>query len=200
MPPAYIEREVEMRVTVFGRGTKRTRTVKMLRRLMLVVPCLILAALAFLYFVPDYNFYLVMSESMEPEIDMGDLVITGPVDGPLSRELAPGTVITYQQSGELVTHRIKSIDGAAIVTQGDAVEDPDPWTVNTANIQGVYMFKIPYVGYLTNFVQTKTGWLLTILVPAAVLVLWLVKDIVKEALKPDDFKPDEKNAEYYLGR
>lgn len=163
---------------------------KTLKRLMLVVPCLVLTGLAFLYFVPDYNLYLVRSESMEPAIDMGDLIITGPVDGLLSRELAPGTVITYQYNGQLVTHRIQSIDDTAIVTQGDAAEDPDPWTVNISNIRGVYLFKIPYVGYLTNFTQTRTGWLLMVLVPSAVLVLWLVKDIVKEALKPDEKQVD----------
>ncbi len=173
---------------------------KTLRWVMLAVIGLALAGLAFLHLVPDYNFYVVKSESMEPAINMGDLIITGPVDGPLSRELAPGTVITYRYSDELVTHRIKSIDGTAIITQGDAVEDPDPWTVSLSSVHGVYMFKIPYVGYVTNFVQTKKGWLLAVLVPTAVLVLWLVKDIVREALKPDGPKPDEKNLEYYWGR
>ncbi len=163
---------------------------KTLLRLMLVLPCLVLAGLAFLYFAPDYNLYLVRSGSMEPAIRVGDLIITGPVDGPLSRELAPGTVITYEYKKETVTHRIDSIDGAAITTRGDAVEDPDPWTVEMSSIRGVYMFKIPYVGYLTNFVQTKKGWFLTILLPAAALVLWLAKDIVKEALKNDEKQTD----------
>ena len=167
---------------------------------MLAVPCLVLAALAFLYLAPDYNLFLVRSESMEPAINMGDLIITGPVDGPLSRELAPGTVIIYEHRDAMVTHRIHSIDGAAIVTHGDAVQDPDPWAVELSSVRGVYMFKIPYVGYLTSFVQTKNGWLLTVLVPSTVLVLWLVKDIVKEALKPNDPEPDEKNAEYNWGR
>lgn len=157
---------------------------------MLVVPCLVLAGLGFLYFAPDYNLYLVRSESMEPAIDMGDLIITGPVDGLLSRQLAPGTVITYEHNKETVTHRIDSIEGAAITTKGDAVEDPDPWTVEMSSVRGVYMFKIPYVGYLTSFVQTKKGWFLTILLPAAALVLWLAKDIVKEALKTDEKKAD----------
>jgi hypothetical protein len=37
------------------------------------------------------------------------------------------------------------------------------------------------VGYVTRFIQTKTGWFITIIVPGALLTLWLVKDIVKEA-------------------
>ncbi len=187
MSPPYIERKVDMRITTFGRkGTVK----KTLRRVMLVVPCLVLAGLAFLYFVPDYNLYLVRSGSMEPAIHVGDLIITGPVNGPLSRELAPGTVITYQHSGELVTHRSLSIDGPAIVTKGDAVEDPDPWRVDISSVRNVYMFKIPYVGYLTNFAQTKQGWFLTILLPTAALVLWLAKDIVKEALTTNEKRED----------
>ena len=40
-----------------------------------------LAGLAFLYFVPGYNLYLVRSESMKPAINMGDPIITGPMNG-----------------------------------------------------------------------------------------------------------------------
>ena len=161
---------------------------KTLKRLMIVVPCLVLVGLGFIYLAPDYNLYKVRSGSMEPAIHVGDLIITGPIDGPLSSDVTPGTVITYEHKNETVTHRIHSIDGAVITTKGDAVEDPDPWTVEVSSIRGVYMFKIPFVGYLTNFIQTKTGWFVTILLPAMLLVLWLVKDIVKEALK------DEKKA------
>jgi hypothetical protein len=50
-----------------------------------------------------------------------------------------------------------------------------------SDVRGVYLFKIPSVGYVTNFIQTKTGWFLTIIIPGALLTLWLVKDIVKEA-------------------
>lgn len=162
---------------------------KTLRRLMLIIPCLVLAGLGFLYFMPDYNLFLVRSESMEPAIDMGDLIITGPVGGPLSSEVTPGTVITYEYRDDTVTHRINSITDGVITTKGDAVEDADPWTVEMSSIIGVYMFKIPFVGYVTNFVRTKTGWFVTILLPTALLVLWLAKDIVKEAMKPDEKKP-----------
>jgi hypothetical protein len=38
------------------------------------------------------------------------------------------------------------------------------------------------VGYATRFIQTKVGWFITIIIPAMILVVWLAKDIVKEAL------------------
>ncbi len=154
---------------------------KILNRLVLALLVLILAGLAFLYFVPGYNLYLVRSGSMRPAINVGDLIITGPMNGAINGEVKPGTIVTYQYQRELITHRVLSTDDKTLVTKGDATEDPDPWLVTLSDVRGVYLFKIPFVGYLTNFVQSKRGWFLTIIVPATVLVGWLAKDIVKEA-------------------
>ncbi len=147
-----------------------------------IVLGLVVAGLTFLYFSPGYDLRLLRSESMKPAINMGDLIITGPLNGPINGEIKPGTIVTYEYSGELVTHRVQSIDGKALVTKGDAAEDPDPWSVTLSDVRGIYLLKIPYVGYVTNFVQTKLGWFLMIIFPAVLLVGWLAKDIVKEAL------------------
>jgi signal peptidase len=142
----------------------------------------LVASLAFIYFVPGYSLYLVRSESMRPSINIGDLIITVPPGGLIGGEIKPGAVITFEYNGKLVTHRLQSIEGPRLITKGDAVEDADPWPITVSDIRGVYLFKIPYVGYVTGFVQTKLGWFLMIIVPAMCLVLWLIKDIVKEAL------------------
>lgn len=163
----------------------RKKVMKILVRAVLMVMGLVLAGLAFLYFVPGYNLLMVRSESMVPYLNIGDLIVTGPMNGPFKGEISPGTVVTYQYRNELVTHRVKQIDGEVLVTQGDATEDPDPWQVTINDVRGVFLFKIPSVGYVTRFVQTKTGWFLTIIIPGALLVLWLVKDIVKEALSSE---------------
>ena len=147
-----------------------------------IVLGLVITGLAFLYFSPGYDLRLVRSESMKPAINMGDLIITGPLNGPINGEIKPETIVTYEYSKELITHRVQSIDGTALVTKGDAVEDPDSWPVTLSDVRGVYLFRIPYVGYVTSFVQTKFGWFLSIIIPAALLVCWLAKDIVKEAL------------------
>ena len=154
---------------------------KVLNRLVLIVLVLVLAGLAFLYFTPGYDLYLVRSGSMRPAINTGDLIITGPMNGPVNGEVKPGTIVTYVYKKKLITHRVQSIDGKTLVTKGDATEDPDPWPVTVSDVRGVYLFRIPFVGYLTNFVQSKRGWFLMIIVPAALLVGWLAKDIVKEA-------------------
>ena len=147
-----------------------------------IVLGLVVAGLTFLYFSPGYDLRLVRSESMKPAINMGDLIITGPLNGPINGEIKPGTIVTYEYSKGLITHRVQSIDGTTLVTKGDAVEDTDSWSVTLSDVRGVYLFRIPYVGYVTSFVQTKLGWFLAIIIPGALLVGWLAKDIVKAAL------------------
>lgn len=149
---------------------------KILGWLVTIVLALIIASFLFLYFSPSYDMRLVRSESMQPAINLGDIVITGP----LGDEVEPGTIVTYQHGEELITHRVISVDGDTLVTQGDAVEDPDPWPVNLSDVKGVYLFKIPYIGYLANFISTKLGWFLVIILPATALVALLVRDIFKE--------------------
>jgi signal peptidase len=141
-----------------------------------IVLVLIIAGFAFVYFSPDYDMHLVRSESMKPAINMGDIVVTGPLGG----EVKAGTIITYQHGDGSVTHRVLSVEGDTLVTKGDAVEDPDPWPVNLSEVKGVYLFKIPYLGYLVNFVRTKFGWFLVIILPATALVAFLIWDIFKE--------------------
>ncbi len=145
----------------------------------------ILAGLAFVVFMPGYGLRVVRSESMVPTVNMGDLIITGPVS---ESKLAEGQIITFELNKELITHRVYEIGETSIKTKGDALDNPDPWTITSADVVGAYLFKIPYVGYLTQFVQSRTGWFISIIVPAIILVLWLAKDIVKEALKNDSTK------------
>ncbi len=158
------------------------KAMKVLSWCISMILAVIVAALGFTYFSPDYNLYLVRSESMKPAINMGDMIITGPVDGPFNGEVQPGMIITYERGKELVTHRVLSVDGETLVTKGDAVEDPDPWPVTLSQVSGIYLLKIPYVGYLSNFMRTKVGWFTVIIIPAMLLVALIIKGIVREAL------------------
>jgi len=118
---------------------------------------------------------------MAPAINMGDMVVTGPLGGLFNRGLKPAMIVTYELGKEVVTHRVLSVAGDTLVTKGDAVEDPDPQPVPMSEISGIYLFRIPYIGYLSNFMRTTVGWFLVIIIPAMLLVAFLIKDIVKEA-------------------
>ena len=139
---------------------------------------LIVAFLAFVFISPDYDLYIVRSGSMEPAINVGDMVFAGPVG---TGDIKPGVIISYEAGKNLITHRVLSIDGNTLITKGDANKEPDSTPVRLSQVQSRYIFRIPYVGYVAGFLRTRPGWLLSIVLPSIVLVGFIVKDIIKEA-------------------
>jgi len=144
---------------------------------------LIVAALAFVFFSPDYSLYVVRSGSMEPAFNVGDVIIAGPLG---SGGIKPGVIVTYAMGKTLITHRVLSVDGNTLITKGDANETPDPNPVLLSQVQSRYLFRIPYVGYAAGFVRTRLGWFLAIILPSIILVGFIVKDIIKEAFKNEN--------------
>jgi signal peptidase len=143
---------------------------------------LLIAVLAFVYFSPQYSMYMVRSESMTPTINIGDVVFVGPPDGIFSGGIGPGTIITYGYGNELITHRVVAQEGASFITKGDATEEPDSAPVNLSQVVGTYIFKIPKLGYMVNFMHTKIGWYVVVIVPAIIFLGLIFKEIVKEVL------------------
>lgn len=116
-----------------------------------------------------YRFYVVLSESMKPTFDMGSVVAVKQIS---PSELAKGDIITFRdvyQTDKTTTHRIvevKSNNGISFVTKGDANSVNDQSTVSVKDVVGKVAFHIPYIGRLLNFVRTKTGLLLLIIIPS----------------------------------
>ena len=135
------------------------------------------AGAGFLFLSPDYEAQVVRSESMKPSLNMGDVVIVGPVKG----QIKPGDIISYERGGELVIHRVIEVEDRNLQTKGDAVEDPDPWEVSLADVEGVFVFKVPYLGFLSSFVRTSFGWGVLVILPAVLLIGYFMRDIFKRS-------------------
>ena len=119
---------------------------------------------------------IVLTGSMSPAINVGDVIVTVPIT-----QKAPqiDDVIAYQAkrfNGENVavfSHRI--IDGDienGFIVKGDANKSPDPQKPKAADILGVVLFTIPFVG---NLLTPKA---LFLLLPCA-FGLWLIMDAMK---------------------
>ncbi len=162
---------------------KLNKVMKILTWALMAVLGLAIVGMLFIHFSPDYGFYYVKSGSMRPSIQPGDIVITGPVGGWFTGNLKEGKVITFKDFNAIVTHRIVSIQNGLLRTKGDANEDADNRLVSIGSVQGIYLFKIPLIGYVNGFVSNRAGWFIVIIIPTILLVLFLVKDIIKEALK-----------------
>jgi signal peptidase I len=120
----------------------------------------------------DWRPYTVLTGSMRPVIQPGDVVMDEPVTPIQAR---PGDVITFPdpQKSRLVTHRVKSMkvaDGrASFVTQGDANNIVEKWQVPVDQTLGRVVYKIPKVGHLAVWSAKPTSRLLLIVGPALLI-------------------------------
>lgn len=117
--------------------------------------------------------YVVLSDSMSPEIRAGDVVV---VDERPTATIEVGDVITYERTGggDLVTHRVVEVverDGETLFrTQGDANEELDLRPIPARNVVGVVLFHVPLIGHLISFGSTDAGIVLFVVVPSILLV------------------------------
>ena len=97
---------------------------------------------------------LVSGVSMEPNLGLGDIVLTRPVD-PAS--LRAGDVIRFRSADISIVHRIVAVKatpaGLLFQTQGDNNNFADP-PVPAADIEGKVMLRLPKLGLLPIALRT----------------------------------------------
>lgn len=128
--------------------------------------------------------YTVLTGSMRPGIQPGDVVMDRPI--PITRAHV-GEVVTFSdptRHGELVTHRIRSIshqEGLTNVeTRGDANNTSERWTIATKDRVGLVVYRLPKIGHVAVIVRSKVGILLVIVVPVLLLGAGLLRKIWRE--------------------
>ncbi|BAD40165.1 signal peptidase I [Symbiobacterium thermophilum] len=150
----------------------------------------------------DYKVLTVLSGSMEPAIRTGDAIIVEPLRP--EHEIREGDVITFRAADApdmLITHRvigIVSVNGepAAYVTKGDANEAPDLVPVQRSQIVGIHRWRIPYYGYLSDFMHTREGIISLVIVPGVLLIALEVRKIFQVIAEEEKARQaDEKPAD-----
>lgn len=126
-----------------------------------------------LSFTGAFKSRVVLTGSMMPNINPGDIVITVPTK---SRMPSINDVVTYQArrfDGEgvgIFTHRIIGGDfKKGFIVKGDNNPSPDTQRPVLSDILGIVVFRIPFLGHLI------TPRALAILIPT-IIGLWLVID------------------------
>jgi signal peptidase len=119
--------------------------------------------------------FTVLTGSMQPAFDPGDVVLSerrAPLD------VRPGDVVTFHdpsRGGELVTHRVESLRRhdamVAFVTKGDANDVAERWSVPVDGTIGRAVLRVPDVGHVLQWAGTREGKIGLIAVPAFLLVL-----------------------------
>jgi signal peptidase I len=130
--------------------------------------------------------YVVESGSMQPRINIGDVVLAAPVS---DRAQVLGRVIVFNspsKKGEVVTHRVIRFAGPQLVTKGDANQIADTGRITMKDVRGLGRLLVRWVGLPLIWLQTKQWGLLLLFVAS----LWLAGLAVMRDQEEDEEESD----------
>lgn len=135
--------------------------------------------------------FCIISGSMEPEIQVNDVVIIKEVP---QNEINKDDIISFVVDGETITHRVKNIEKAKsgellYTTQGDANNIEDETKIIYEDIEGKYIGKIPKVGKIIMALKSKT----TLATVIAVLILLY---LIEQRANNKKIRRNEERVEY----
>lgn len=128
-----------------------------------------------------YRAYIVLSDSMsKTDFHAGDLVLVKEVKD--FSTLKEGDIISYisqntENYGETVTHKIRkrTVDAngePGFITYGTTTDTDDETIVTYPFVMGKYKTHIPKVGTFFQFLKTPQGYIVCILIPFMLLILY----------------------------
>lgn len=143
------------------------------------------------YKSPIFNGYVIVSKSMVPTININDAIV---VKRNNNNNYNVGDVISffsteYDKSGIVVTHRIvdkniNKIDDSVYTTKGDNNPIADYNKVTNKDVYGKVLFVIPKLGYYQEFLSKPKNFIVCLLIPAFVVIIYDVYRIFS-AFKQD---------------
>jgi signal peptidase I len=191
LPPAADERSA----AAHWAGTTRRilgRVTPWLVRAILGLAIVAFAVLAVGPHVFGYRTMTMLTSSMAPQIEPGDITIVTPI---AVSEVTEGMVISYHipvGDHSVVTHRVVSVESGpagtvTVQTKGDANEAVDPWT---AQLQGNTAYQvravIPEAGHLIQALRTPTIAPVLLYGAPTLLVGWLLLSIWRPTREEED--------------
>lgn len=122
--------------------------------------------------------HVVEGNSMYPYIEDRDAVLVMPAE---PEELKQGDVVVFpdpELEGSSIVHRIVSLENRQgrlyAVTKGDANPVVDPLPIPLNRIIGKVRVVLPMGGAFLEFLHSPQGFLLCVLLPFAVLLLYML--------------------------
>ena len=115
-------------------------------------------------FVTNQNAYIVLTGSMEPKYNIGDVIIEKTIE---EKDIKVGTVVTYKiKKNKTITHRVVEIveeEGKTLYRlKGDNNNSPDKDLVNFNQIQGTILFKIDKIGIIIAKFSSGIGMVIIV--------------------------------------
>lgn len=132
---------------------------------------------------------VVVSGSMEPEININDVVLAHK-----RSEYKVGDIIVFHdvKNDDYITHRIKEVTSNGYRTKGDNNDSYDIDLVKKENVVGAVYCVLPQFGVVSSFISTPMGAFCLILL---VFVIIFVPDIILSLFEKNKDKSEEKQKE-----
>jgi len=145
----------------------------------------------------EYPVLVVVSGSMVPTLERGDLIVVRGVD---PGEIAVGTIIVFHSPRDyetLIVHRVYGLeqkgDQIYFRTKGDYNPRPDDWTIAADYVVGVFIARIPYVGVVVMRLREPFG-MSVIVILILVLVIYMFIEARGKQRKEKSAELQEKRA------
>lgn len=146
-----------------------------------------------------YTFLQVLSDSMSPEFERGDVIVAQSYNG---ETLSVGDVVVFvapsgANQGKTVTHRIVEVmnDGENVKyrTKGDAAQFADSWELSAQDIKAVYIKVMPFITQASEFAGSSAGKGVMIALPLVFLVAVFAVDSFAASKLRESAKKAENN-------
>lgn len=126
----------------------------------------------------------IVSESMEPTLEVNDVVVVQKCE---SSQLQKGDIITFQQDGRTISHRILDITKDKNIikfkTKGDNNEIPDSDLIPESQVYGKVLFSIRKIGRIISYIQNIRGLINIVFFVIIVYILVSLRDKQKNTRK-----------------
>ena len=138
---------------------------------------------------------VVKSGSMEPTINVDDVVVIQPVTMP---EVKVDDIITYVDNDIYVTHRVVEIldDGQKLKMKGDNNNTTDKVYVTDKNLKGLYVTHFSNAADTLYFLQSPYGIITLVGVP---LLIYMILSLIIYIKTPEDKKVKVEDKAYVEG-
>lgn len=101
--------------------------------------------------INGYSVFIVISGSMEPNINVGDLIITKK-----ESDYKEQDIVTYQSNKSVITHRIARKEGDIIWTKGDNNNTEDN-PIRSSQIYGKCVYRVKNAGKIIRIINYPVG-------------------------------------------
>ncbi|MDE7373676.1 MAG: S26 family signal peptidase [Clostridia bacterium] len=144
----------------------------------------------------NHRFYVIVTDSMTPNINVDDVILSKVVTKDDTDLFVEGAVITYTaesgpMKGREVTHRIvkgvhfnEEINDFAVITKGDKAGAKEDYPVRLSRINAVMERKTVLVSWLVGVFKHGAGFALLFALPLGIMLICLIVKLIMTIKNP----------------